>query len=456
MSWSEAMIPVRMRRIAVVTPAAAVREMLIGIAAAGVVELDHGGSTPAPGDAALDAALLAHEPDPDVLARSGRSDLVAGETQLRARRDAGVIRRDVAAVAGWCPEPELARLRTAMESVPAAVVPLTAPPGIDPPTLLGGSARARRAFAPLVGLYGVVPYRDVDPSVAAGVAYVAMFGMMFGDAGHGLLLVAAGLLLRSGRIHRLASLRRLWVFVVGGGVAATIFGLLYGEFFGPTGVLPVLWLSPLDQPLRLMVAAIAVGAGLLAIAYGIGVVDRWREGGLRTALYSSAGIAGAATFLGLGVVVAAVAVHRLPILIAGAVLAGAGVVSSTIGMFAESGGGATGVASSGVGLMDLVVHVGANLISFARLAAFGMTHAALGWVVWRGTVAAAGWGAAGIIGAAVIFVLGNVLAFALEALVAGVQALRLEFYELFSRIFVDTGRSFTPWRIPIVESEAVR
>lgn len=453
MNWFESMTPVRMRRIAIVAPAAALRDTLVRVAAAGVVDLDYGGPADA-GQTGAGVALSVREPDPDALARAGRHDLSTGEAQLRARRDAAVRRREVTAVAGWCPEPELARLRDRLEPL-AVVVALAAPPGVDPPTLLGGSPRARRAFAPLVGLYGVVPYRDIDPALAAGLAYVAMFGMMFGDAGHGLLLIVAALVLRGGIVPRLARVRRLWVFVAGAGVAATVFGLLYGEFFGPTGVLPVVWLSPLDQPVRLMVAAIAVGAGLLAVAYGFGVVNRWREGGLRMALYSSSGIAGAATFLGLGLGGAGVWAHRPPILFAGAGAAGAGLVLAVVGMFTESGGGATGVASSGVGLMDLVVHVGANLISFARLAAFGMTHAALGWVVWRATTAAAGWGGAGIVAAVAVFVIGNALAFALEALVAGVQALRLEFYELFSRIFVDTGRSFTPWHIPVIETEEI-
>jgi V/A-type H+-transporting ATPase subunit I len=53
-----------------------------------------------------------------------------------------------------------------------------------------------------------------------------------------------------------------------------------------------------------------------------------------------------------------------------------------------------------------------------------------------------------------VFVAGHVAAFALEALVAGVQALRLEYYELFSRIFVSEGRPFHPWHIPLVREES--
>jgi V/A-type H+-transporting ATPase subunit I len=93
-------------------------------------------------------------------------------------------------------------------------------------------------------------------------------------------------------------------------------------------------------------------------------------------------------------------------------------------------------------------------VSFARLAAFGMTHAALGWVVWRGTTAVWGHSWIGAVAAVVLFIVGNTVAFALEALVAGVQALRLEFYELFSRVFIGEGRPFRPWTVPVVETEA--
>ena len=136
------------------------------------------------------------------------------------------------------------------------------------------------------------------------------------------------------------------------------------------------------------------------------------------------------------------------LVIMGAVTAFAGLALATVGLFAESGGGPTGVAQTGVGAFDLLVRLGSNLVSFARLAAFGMTHAALGWVVWQATVALTGLGTLGIVAAVIVFVVGNVITFALEALVAGVQALRLEFYELFSRVFVGEGNPFHPWRIP--------
>ena len=95
-----------------------------------------------------------------------------------------------------------------------------------------------------------------------------------------------------------------------------------------------------------------------------------------------------------------------------------------------------------------MVRTGSNMVSFARLAAFGLTHAALGALVWDGTTLLARRGGMWLVGGVVVFLVGNALTFTLEGVVAAIQALRLEFYELFSRIFVGEGRPFRPWHVP--------
>src|SRR5207253_159999 len=99
--------------------------------------------------------------------------------------------------------------------------------------------------------------------------------------------------------------------------------------------------------------------------------------------------------------------------LAGGLVAGVGVVLAAIGMYAGTGGGGAGVAETGVQLFDVVIRLGSNLVSFARLAAFGMTHAALGLLVWQGTMALAGAGWLGVAAAVVVFVVGNVVTFGL-------------------------------------------
>ena len=236
-----------------------------------------------------------------------------------------------------------------------------------------------------------------------------------------------------------------------------VFGVLYGEFFGPTGVLPVLWLSPLDEPVQLLVAGIGLGAVLLAgrlrpghgqpVARGrlaAGAVRVVRAGRRRAVPRRSGWSRPAGTGTSPGCCGPASPSRSLS-------LALTFVGTARRGRAA----GARPCCRPAIELFDIVVRLGSNLVSFARLAAFGLTHAALGLVVWRAPRprcgAAACWRR---LAAVLVFLVGNAVTFALEALVAGVQALRLEYYELFSRVFQGEGRPFRPWHVPVTEGAA--
>ncbi|WP_326646301.1 hypothetical protein OG884_16855 [Streptosporangium sp. NBC_01755] len=411
MSWREALAPVRMRRIAVAAPQDALGDVLALVADAGCVDLD-------------------------------------GAAGIEECADHAVIRDGVAVVAGWTPAQAVDALSLTLATAGGAVVPLPHPPGAEAPSLLRGQG-LRGSVNPLVETYGTVPYADVDPAPPAALAYVLMFGMMFGDAGHGLMLLAVAAMLHAGWPARLTRFRGAWPFVAGAGLASILFGLLYGEFFGPTGLVPVLWLDPMSHPASLLLLALSVGALLLGGAYLLGGVNRWREGGLPLALYSPAGIAGGATFIGMGVAAGGWYLAETWLTAAGLVTAVTGLGLILTGFLAEGGGLTQAVIRSA----DVVIRIGANVASFARLAAFGLTHAAIGWIVWKATLGL--WPTAPAF-AALVFTAGTLLAFALEALVAAVQALRLEYYELFSRIFQAEGRPFRPLRIPLPAKEAPR
>jgi len=357
---------------------------------------------------------------------------------------------------GWIPARGLGALQAALGPHGAAAVPIAHPRGMQPPTLLTApGSRRRRLSRTLVDTYATVPYADVDPSRLAGLAYVVMFGMMFGDLGHGAILLAIGLALRGRRSGRLAGLARTWAFVAGAGLASMAFGVLYGEAFGPTGLIPAVWLDPLRSPLPLLVAAVGLGAVLLAVAYGIGTVNRVREGGWGYALYARTGVAGSALFAATALLTWGLVGGLTPVVVVAVVVAVGALALVFTGLLIEAGGGGSGVMQAVVELVDTVVRLGSNIVSFARLAAFGMTHGALLMIVWDGTTGLwrPGWQA---VAAVLVFTIGNVVTFALEALVAGIQALRLEYYELFSRIFQSEGRPFRPWAPALPEGSPAR
>jgi V/A-type H+-transporting ATPase subunit I len=449
-----------MSRVALVAPVERLRDALVVVADAGVVEL--AGPFPNAEGPELEAVrrleriagadgrpqprLGVSVTDPEDLERLGRRDLLAGEVELKRRAEGAFRHGRYAALVGWAPAAEVELLESRLAEVGAGLVELPRPAWVEPPTLLSTTS-AVRSFRPLVETYGALRYADVDPTPFAAASFVLMFGMMFGDVGQGLLLAGLGVALAQARRGRLAEFQRLWPFPVAAGLAATFFGFLYGEFFGPTGVVPTLWVKPTEDPMALLAAAVAVGGVLLAASYAIGTINRWREGGTMAALLAPSGIAGFLLFLGLGLAAAGWYWDTVPLGLLGGLLAAAGVLLLGAGFHVEAGRGAGAATQATVEVVDAIVRVVANVISFARLAAFGLMHAALAAVVWDATTAL--WGSvAGSILAIATFVLGNAITFSLEALVAAVQALRLEYYELFSRIFAGEGHLFSPWHIP--------
>jgi V/A-type H+/Na+-transporting ATPase subunit I len=460
MSWRDALSPEAMTRVAVVAPGPALRDALVQVADAGVVEVEHPVSAAdlpvAEASQALQrsapaapptATLASTTPNIDELARDGRSDLLAGEAQLAETNAQAVVHDGVAAVVGWIPTAKLPGLADRLAAVGATAVPLRRPRGIDPPTA-GAPNTARRSFGPLVDTYGTMPYVDVDPTVLAGAAYAVMFGAMFGDVGHGALLVAFALVIRAGWVRRLTRLRPHWLLLLAVGLTAMLFGFVYGQAFGPTGLVPPGLIEPIEQPVAMLALGIAFGAVLLAGAFVLGIVNRLREGGWPLALYAPAGMAGALVFLAVGVAVAAVNSRSGLFGLVAAGLAITGIGLAFIGLFVNAGGGAAGGVVAGIETFDIVIRLGANIVSFARLAAFGLTHAVLAMIVWQATTGLWHRGPVGAVAAVLAFVIGTALTFGLEALVAAIQALRLEYYELFSRVFQAEGRPFRPWHVP--------
>ena len=360
MPWREAFEPVRMQRVAVVAPPRRLRDVLVRLADAGTSSstAPRAGTRPraAPGTAGerAPAAARRHRRAAAACWRRRRPDLddlgaePAGSTCSPARPSwSRYARRGGAGGAGG----RAGRLVPAAEAVPAgrtawrrvggALVPLPLPRGRRPADAAAGRADGCAARSPRWSRpTPPCPTRDVDPTLLAGLAYVLMFGMMFGDAGHGALLLLAGV----------AAARRPAAPAGAAAAGVAVRGrrrarpprssaLLYGEFFGPTGVLPVLWLAPLERAGRRCSRPPSAWVRCCSRApTSLGTVNRWREGGRRCALYAPAGIAGAALFLGLGGAAAGRLRWRLRWLVGlGVLVALAGLVLAGVGLARRGG-----------------------------------------------------------------------------------------------------------------------
>ena len=91
-------------------------------------------------------------------------------------------------------------------------------------------------------------------------------------------------------------------------------------------------------------------------------------------------------------------------------------------------------------MFEVILSYFSNTLSFVRIGAFAISHAAMMEVVLMLAGAESGnpnW---------IVIVLGNLFVCGLEGLVVGIQVLRLEYYEIFSRFYKGNGREFVPFR----------
>ena len=315
----------------------------------------------------------------------------------------------------------------------------------SPPTKLK-NPKILKPFEMFVEMYGLPAYHEMDPTLFIALTYTLMFGIMFGDVGQGLFLVIGGFLLYRMKGMRLAGIISL------AGIWSTFFGFMYGSLFGFEEILPAVWMRPMDDIMGTLMMAIAFGGVLILIAMILNIVNAIRAREYGRLIFDQSGLAGIICygFVALCVVLFATG-HALPATIIIAVVVGIPLIAILLKeplshlvekksrIFPE-GSKVMFFVEALVELFDVVLSYATNTISFVRVGAFALSHAGMMGVVM--TLAGLEQGSPNWI----IIVLGNILVTGLEGLVVGIQVLRLEYYEMFSRFYKGSGKPFVAFR----------
>jgi V/A-type H+-transporting ATPase subunit I len=302
-----------------------------------------------------------------------------------------------------------------------------APPGVKAP-LLFANPRWARPFEVFSRALGMPGGDEVDPSALLAVTAPLLFGYMFGDVGQGLVLVAAGL-----------ALRRRWplaTLIAAGGVAATVFGLLFGSVFG-LHVIEPLWIAPLDDPLTILAVPLVGGAMLLMVGLMLNALEAAWRSALSRWLATDLGFLAAYAGLVIGFVDAR-----------GLALAALGALWFCVGN-AIVGGRIVAAFAALAELVERGVQILINTLSFARVGAFALAHAGL-----SSAIVALMHAADSIVVKGLVLVVGNVVVLVLEALVVSIQTTRLILFEFFTRFLSAGGRVFHPLPLPPTLEEA--
>jgi len=269
-------------------------------------------------------------------------------------------------------------------------------------------------------------YTSYDPTPFIGIFFPVFFGMILGDAGYGLVLVAlAFFLMRKFRQHR--TVRDGAKVLLVAALYSIFFGVLFGEFFGD---LPERFfhLQPLCVERRTAVVpmiffALAVGVAHVLLGLVFGVITGFKKKAKREAVYKLLSIV---LIIALIVVLASFfgvfpSFLARPVIIA--ILFLTPLLFFTGGLLAP---------------LELLKSIG-NIISYVRIMAIGLTSVLLAFVA-NNLGGLTGDVVTGVVVAGLIHVLNIILG----VFSPTIHSLRLHYVEFFSKFMEHGGRRFEP------------
>lgn len=371
-----------------------------------------------------------------------------------------MLRKNCFCITGWVPAKQAKSVKEKLkkiESVEVSVTNAKDETHLSPPSKLKNPFFTR-PFEYYTEMYGVPKYNEIDPTSFIAATYVILFGIMFGDVGHGFCLAIAGLLMWYLKKMPIGKI------LIPCGISGMFFGGLFGSVFGFENAMDWLYVDILGmeaKPIEVMSAemtntiiytAVGIGMLLLCVAMGLNIYTSFKQKNFGKMLFDTSGICGL-VFYGLicaglaGMMIFNVNLFSIPYIIAIAVSFILIFMREPLGDLAngkenwkpESWGDF--IMQNIFESIEVLLSYVTNTLSFLRVGAFVLVHTGMMTVVFTlaETVGGAGY--------VPVLVFGNALVCVLEALLVAIQVLRLEFYEMFSRFYSGEGKAYEPVKL---------
>ncbi len=227
-----------------------------------------------------------------------------------------------------------------------------------------------------------------------------------------------------------------------------IFGVLYGSVFGKENIIPAIFMSPMENIQTMLIYGIAIGVVLIIMAMILNIRNGIKNKDKRKIFFDTNGLAGLIFYISILVI-------GVYFLLKGKMIASIGVLSIFIALpllaimfkgvlaekiFKEKDEEKSSLVEKVFEVIELLLSFASNTISFVRIAAFAINHVGLCMAVYILSNMLTG------TGSFMVSVIGNVIIIVLEGLIVGIQVLRLEYYELFSRFYTGDGKEYKPLR----------
>ncbi len=375
--------------------------------------------------------------------------------KMAARTDVGDTKEDYYILCGWMGEADVeALMEEAKDDDKVFIVVEEDREKFfgDPPTKLK-NPRFFKPFEMFIRMYGLPAHDEMDPTMFVALTYTFIFGAMFGDVGQGFCLFLIGGLIYLKKKMSLAGIVSI------AGIFSMVFGVMFGSVFGFEDLIPAVWMRPVEamtdlpfigQLNTVFIIAIAFGMALNILVMIFQIINAARAHDTENLWFSTNGVAGL-VFYGFLVltVVLYMTGHKVPGNVLMAVFLG---IPILIFVFKEpltnlvehnhkkmEESKAMFLVQGFFELFETLLSYFSNTLSYVRIGAFAVSHAAIMEVVLM--LSGAENGTPNLFGV----ILGNVVVCALEGLIVGIQVLRLEYYEMFSRFYKGSGREFKPF-----------
>ncbi|MCH5304451.1 MAG: V-type ATP synthase subunit I, partial [Ruminococcus sp.] len=350
--------------------------------------------------------------------------------------------KHVFVINGYIPEMDLEKLESLCNRVSTCYIE-TEDAEDDAPVKLKNNWFSAPAQG-ILTMYAAPSHADVDPTPLLAFFFYFFFGMMFSDAGYGLLMVIAiGIVLKIFKPDdKMRSNLKLFQYC---GVSTLIWGLIFGSIFGDapavlynhftgasismTDILPWPTLDPQKDALVLMVISIAFGLVHILVGMGCKFYICLKQKDFGGAFFDT----GLWMLLLVGFAVLAVGIATTPLLL----YIGAGIaIACAVGLVLTQGRHKKGfgkVIGGLASLYDITSYI-SDLLSYSRLLALGLTTGVMAQV-FNMLATMFGTNAFGIVIMVLILIIGHAINIGLNALGSYVHTMRLQYVEMFSKFY---------------------
>lgn len=360
-------------------------------------------------------------------------------------------------IAGWVPKRAEKTLTDKLKEIDGVEIDSADPKDVKrltPPSKIKNSFLTR-AYMFFTEIYGVPSYNEVDPTGLVAVVYTLLYGIMFADLGQGIVLSIVGWFMFKFMNMRLGKI------LIPCGISAAIFGTVFGSVFGNEELLNPMFhalgfeekpIEIMDSALMFIIVSIVLGVAVIIVSMLFNVCSSFKKRDFGSALFGHNGISGIVLysslillllnmFADLGISTKALAIGGIlvPVLLIfmhaplGDIVSGRKPKIESVTDF---------IIENFFELFEVILSYMSNTLSFLRVGAFVLIHACM-MSTFAALAGITGGGAAAVI----IMIFGNIFVIALEGLLVGIQVLRLNFYEIFSRFYDGDGIPFNPVKI---------